>query len=240
MTVVMRNTDTGEVKVLETDSNSPEYQTMIKERRTRDGRPLWEETGVHDYMALKERLAAGGIRPEDIGDAGQPFNVITGNPAPIDYTPSGEIDRLQPTATELAGNAGRAALDDGEEFVPTIFQSDGTMNTTGNVSLRTSVPVRDETPKLDDSDMIDTAPESDEMDDEVDDLDHSDDGTDDEEDPDVPEDDERVTALSSSNTLEQLQGMASDRGLPTSGTKVEVAQRIVEHDSTGSTAGSGS
>lgn len=222
MTVVMRNTDTGEMKVLETDSNSPEYQTMILERRTRDGRPLWEETGVHDYMALKDRLASGGIRPEDIGDAGQPFNTILGTPAPLAYTPSGEIDRLQPTATEVASNAGRADLSEGEEFVPTVLQEDGTMETTRNVSLQMPTP-RDETPKLVDPEMIDTTPESDEMDDEVDDIY-------DEEEPDVAADDERVTSMTSSNTLEQLQTMAADRGLTNSGTKTELAQRIVEHD----------
>lgn len=235
MTVVMRNTDTGETKLLATDSNSLEYQELVLQRRTRDGRPLWEETGIHDYSALKERLAQGNLRPEDIGDAGQPFNVITGAPAPIDYTPSGQIDRLQPTPTEIASNAGRAALGDDEEFVPTIMQEDGTMATTSNTSLK--LPVVESTPPLDSADVLTSPPDFDEMDDEVDDLDHSDDGTDDEEEPDVSEDDQRVKSMVEANDLPGLQSMASSRGLPTSGTKVELAQRVVEHDQT---AGSGS
>lgn len=227
MTVVMRNTDTGETKVLATDSNSLEYQELIQARRTRDGRPLWEETGIHDYRALKERLAQGNIRPEDIGDAGQPFNIITGAPAPIDYTPSGEIDRLQPTPTEIASNAGRAALGENEEFVPTIMQDDGTVTMTSDTSLK--LPVVESTPPIDSAEHLKSPPDFDEMDDEVDDLD------DDEEEPDVSEDDQRVKSLVDSKDLSGLQSMASSRGLPTSGTKVELAQRIVEHDADAST-----
>lgn len=228
MSVVLRNTMTGEMRTLDGDSNSVVYQTTILQRRASDGRPLWEDTGIHDAMALAQRLDTGALRPEDIGDAGQPFNIINGSPAPINSIPSGQIDRGVPTPTEVAGNAGRAALSADEEFVPTVFNEDGSMNMTTNTSLAPEERPKPLTPPIDSVERMDELNDaaSDEMD--LDQTEEED--IDDEDEPIIGPDDPRVTDMTNAHSAEELKSMADEAGLPSTGTKTELAQRIVEHD----------
>lgn len=229
MTVVLRNTDTGQITQLDGDSNSEEYQTLVRQRRARDGRPLWEETGQHDRLALLDRLAHGALRPEDIGDVGQPFNTILGEPAPITSTPSGMIDRMQPTATERASNAGRAALSAGEEFVPTILNDEGTIaSPTDDTGIKPhDMPEPEmETPPLESKTDMDSVNAE-----HTADADEMEDDTADEAEPTVAADHPDVVTLVADNTHEDLKAEAEARDLPKSGSKEDLARAIVEHDS---------
>lgn len=230
MTVVMRNTQTGEVRVLEGDSQSLEYRELANQRRT-DTQPMWEETGIHDAVALKERIENGTIRAEDIGDEGQPTNLITGDPVDLDITPSSVVDRGAPTLTELASGAGRAALAEGEEFEPTRLDGPGD-DVVGAAEGTGGLEDGERTRELTNPEealgtttalsQARSAAANDEMED-----DDEDDGSTD----DLSESESaRVDSLVEDNSLEDLQKQAESAGLPHSGTKADIAERLVVNE----------
>lgn len=233
MTVVMRNTKTSEIRVLSGDSQSPEYRNLIRQRTTND-RPLWEETGMHHAVALSDRIAKDAIAPEDIGDEGQPFRSVSGNPPDVELTPSSVVDRGMPSFTEMQGDAGRAiSIDEDEEFVPTVMG--GATRRAGEADGTGSLEDGEETPPLVNPDQASTAVTSesqhrtamaeDEMDDEGDGPDGDPDG----EDEDDSENEALIAFLVENNREVDLEAMAEAAGVPQSGSKPEVATRLVEH-----------
>jgi hypothetical protein len=224
VTVVMRNRVTGELKTFADDSNSEDYQALKVELHS-DGRPRWEETGQHHLQALKRRVEHGAVRAEDLGDEHEPTTLLTGAVPEMDIIPSGIIDRGQPAAVELDQEAGRAALTDGEDMEPTVMgdtvsapRAEGTPPPLGDSEFDTEeeVEVGDEpggSPDLATTRMAtgstrdpDATPSG-----------GSGGGTSSE-----------AQSLADSNDKDALQRMAEAEGVSKSGSKEEIAQRIVQ------------
>jgi len=107
--VVMRNRVTTEYRKVEKDGS--EFWDLRAQLHT-DGRPMWEQTGEHDLAAFTNRLEAGRLRAEDIGDQDQPVeSVVTGGGGS-----TVQADRGWPTPGEIEQGAGRAADMSDEEL----------------------------------------------------------------------------------------------------------------------------
>lgn len=95
----LRNRVSTEFKKVEKDSD--EYLELQAMRDPNDGRPVWEETGIHDAVEQSKRLEAGKARPWDVGDEHQPVAVIAG--VSQGYAPASSV--FEPTPSEVAAGA---------------------------------------------------------------------------------------------------------------------------------------
>ena len=75
-TATMRNRVSTEFKKVEKDSD--EYLELQAQRDPNDGRPVWEETGIHDAIEQSKRLENDMAQAWDVGDADQPVATIAG------------------------------------------------------------------------------------------------------------------------------------------------------------------
>ena len=209
MGTVMRNTQTGEYRRLDGDSETPEYQAMSHTLRT-DGKPMWEQTGLHDLADFVSRSQLGDIQPEDVGDAGQPTEVLTGTPANLAITPSGTVDSGHPSSVELEHGVGRADEDGG---VSTLFGPDPEPDDEDGL-----VPIGAAPGTITDADGFPTEMEGPDADDLLT----------------VRSDAEVETTSDSSDedgpSLTELRDTADSLGLSKQGSKAKLQERIDAHD----------
>ena len=105
-TAVMRNRVSTEFRKVERDSE--EYLDLQAQRDPNDGRPVWEETGIHDAVEQSARLESGNAQPEDVGDADQPVATIAGAASAV---PSSSVNEPLPSEVEAgAEQEGPGAL----------------------------------------------------------------------------------------------------------------------------------
>jgi hypothetical protein len=91
----MRNRVTTEFRKVEKDSD--EYLELQAQRDANDGRPVWEETGIHDAIEQSKRLEDGVPLATDIGDAQQPVSTIAGG---SNIVPASAVQHMDPLPSE--------------------------------------------------------------------------------------------------------------------------------------------
>jgi hypothetical protein len=105
-TATMRNRVSTEFRKVEKDSD--EYLELQAQRDPNDGRPVWEETGIHDAVEQSKRLESDAALMTDVGDADQPVASIAG--AAVGFVPSGEINEPLPSEVEAGAEQPPGAL----------------------------------------------------------------------------------------------------------------------------------
>lgn len=90
---VLRNRVTTEFKKVERGGD--EYLELQAQRDPNDGKPVWEETGLHDAVEQSKRLAEGRALPTDVGDAAQPVIKLAGS---VNVVPASAV--LEPLPSE--------------------------------------------------------------------------------------------------------------------------------------------
>lgn len=103
---VMRNRVSTEFRKVEKDGD--EYLELQAQRDPTDGRPVWEETGIHDAVEQSKRLENDMARAWDVGDADQPVATIAG--AASGYTSSSEVNEPLPSEREAGAEQEEGAL----------------------------------------------------------------------------------------------------------------------------------
>jgi hypothetical protein len=91
----MRNRVSTEFRKVEKDSD--EYLELQAMRDPNDGRPVWEETGIHDAVEQSKRLENDMAEPEDVGDADQPVATIAGA---VTFAPASSVNEPLPAEVE--------------------------------------------------------------------------------------------------------------------------------------------
>lgn len=104
-TAVMRNRVSTEFRKVERDSE--EYLGLQAQRDPNDGRPVWEETGIHDAVEQSRRLENDAALPTDVGDADQPVATIAGGAAAV---PASSVNEPLPSELEAGAEQGEDAL----------------------------------------------------------------------------------------------------------------------------------
>jgi len=96
---VFRNRVTTEFRKTEQDSD--EFNELVAQRDPNDGRPVWEQTSMPNAIEQSQRLQEGEQRPEDLGDANQPY-ATTLTAGRLNTRPASEVQGREPTPAERA------------------------------------------------------------------------------------------------------------------------------------------
>jgi hypothetical protein len=91
----MRNRVSTEFRKVDKDSD--EYLDLQAQRDPADGRPVWEETGIHDAVEQSKRLENDAALPTDVGDADQPVASIAGG---VTVVPASSVNEPLPSEVE--------------------------------------------------------------------------------------------------------------------------------------------
>ena len=97
--VWLRNRVTTEYRPVELDSEEFEE---LRQTIGSDGRPVWEQTGTQDAAAFARREENDSLRPEDVGDEGQPVGNLTAAGLGPDHLVADDVQKGEPTPAERA------------------------------------------------------------------------------------------------------------------------------------------
>lgn len=204
----MRNKDTGEIQ--EVPADSPEF-IVLKNQVGSNGRSLWEQTGDHHVGALSERAEQGALREEDLGLLDQKqVQTVRADVSNVqkDHEPWRELTAAEIEAgitkedkeAELRGEADAGKAEANEVLFAAAAERIGSTAEEFPVDAPRGAVVREE-PSADVTEIADGNGSSGGGD-------SDDDG----------------------ETVESLREQLRERGLPVSGNKAELQQRLAEDD----------